>query len=64
MAGQIAILEGYKMPRRRRRHRRRYSGVKQTTKLGRAAKICSRVVRRSGGSFKACMRRHLKKHRR
>ena len=71
---QIAILEGYTMARRRRRrygsprrtHRRRaYHGRRsQRTKFSHAAKTCSRVVRSRGGSFRACMRRHLKRGRR
>jgi len=67
---QIAVLEGYKMPRRRRRygahHRRRRYGAHRTggshrARFKRAAKMCSRHVRSKGGSFQACMKRHLKK---
>jgi len=67
---QIAILEGYTMARRRRRRygsprrhvrRRRLHGRSQRSKFSHAAKTCSRVVRSRGGSFRACMRRHLKR---
>jgi hypothetical protein len=68
MAGKIAILEGWKMPRRRR-HRRHYGSASRTrggghARFRKAAKICSRKVRKHGGSYLACMRKHLKKHRR
>jgi hypothetical protein len=83
---QIAILEGYRVPRRRRRRRRGYADLGrhrrrrrvrrygalgahrrgrsgQRTKFAKAAKACSRVVRSRGGSFRACMRRKLKRGR-
>jgi hypothetical protein len=73
---QIAILEGYRVPRRHRRRRRRVSrygalgGHRRRRRRGggrakfsRAAKACSRIVRRRGGSFRACMRRKLKRGR-
>jgi hypothetical protein len=65
--GQIAILEGYqiprygKMPRKRKRRSGRMSG--QKGKFAKAARSCSRSAKRSGrkGSFQACMKRLLKK---
>lgn len=56
MPGQIAVLEGYQMPRRRRRR----SGGSQRAKFSRAAKHCAG---RSKGKFKACMRKQLRKRR-
>ena len=75
MSAKIAILEGWKMPRHRRRrygayhHRRRRYGAAPTggghARFRKVAKMCSRIVRHRGGSFRACMRKHLKKkHRR
>lgn len=54
MAGKIAILEGWQMPRRRRR---RFAGAQQT-RMGRAARACKGKRR---GAFRACIRAHMKK---
>lgn len=72
MASYIGVLEGYRKRRRRRRrsmgsfgrHRRRKGGRRGgRAKFSRAAKACSRITRRRGGSFRACMRRKLKRGR-
>ena len=56
MAGQIAILEGWKEPMPR--HRKRKAGGSQRAKFKRAARACrGKTIR----SFRACMRKHLKK---
>ena len=65
--GQIAILEGYQIPRYgkmpRKRKRRGFGAMAQESKFAKTARTCSRVARRSGrkGSFQACMKRLLKK---
>jgi len=62
MSGQIAIFEGHKMPRRRKktRSRTRRGGGAQHSRFGAAARKCSRIRRRRKGSFQACMKRLLK----
>jgi len=56
---QIAVLEGYKMPRHRKRRRaRRRSGGSQRRKLATAARKCKG---KKIGAFRACIRKHLKK---
>lgn len=62
----IAVLEGYAMPRRRRR---RTSSRRRTTRSGGAwrrkfAKAARACGRRRKGSFRACMKRALKRGRR
>src|SRR3972149_4699488 len=62
MSGQIAIFEGHKMPRRRKktRSRTRRGGGTQRSRFGAAARRCSRIRRRRKGSFQACVKRMLK----
>lgn len=62
MPGQIAILEGYRSPRRRRKSGGRRRGCKQ----GRAGAWCRRFAkaarsckRRRSGSFNACVSKKL-----
>ena len=64
MPGQIAIFEGYSMPKRRKRRFAGHRGGPQQSRFTKAAKLCSRIVKKRGGSFKACMREKLKKGRR
>jgi len=66
---QIAILEGYSMPRRRRRgrmgsfgrYRRKKRGGNGRALFGRAARRCAHAGHKPGTkSFGACMRAALK----
>ena len=61
MAGQIAIFEGHRMPRKRKRRRLRGFGASgQQSRFTKIACKCSRMAKR-GGSYQACMKRLLKK---
>jgi hypothetical protein len=52
----IAILEGYEMARKT--HKKKTGWAR---KFAKTAKLCSRVSKHGKGSFRACMKKHLKK---
>ncbi len=63
---RIAMWDGLGGKRKRRRKRRGgFGNVRRPgssrARFKKAAKLCSRIVRKRGGSFKVCMRKHLKK---
>lgn len=54
---QIAILEGYTMARRT------HKKTGWARKFAKTAKMCARKAKSGKGSFRACMRKNLKKGR-
>ena len=69
MSGQIAIFEGYSMPRKRERPYRGFGGkrggkrggAREHLRFRRAAKLCSRLSKRGKVKFRDCMAKQLRK---
>ncbi len=65
MSGQIAIFEGYSMPRKRKKPYRGFGGkrggAREHSRFRRAAKLCSRLSKRGKVKFRDCMAKQLRK---